>query len=197
LAARADTRVVHALGGRQAVDGLALFAGEAAGTIPIFYTLPSAEVPFLAIVHADVFSGAYTLAIVPRRARLAEVGVFGDADEDDVRVGAPDLLALPAGRAFLLARFGAHSLAHVLYTPPRLALAVFGTVVEEASLSWVAGRSRKVGGDIDLHVSRDIRSRICALVVGKYHDIYGIDLWGCLLGLSVFLRCGVRGWSRS
>ncbi len=71
--------------------------------------------------------------------------MVGDADKDEVGVAGTHLLAGPALGAFVDARLGADSFPHVLDAPARLAMAIFGALVEEAAFAGEAVELRNIG----------------------------------------------------
>ena len=71
--------------------------------------------------------------------------MFGNADILDVRTVGANLLAGPAGGAFLLTGLGAEAFAHVLDAPARRALRVLVALVKEAPFPRFAERPQGLG----------------------------------------------------
>jgi len=128
-----------------AFDSLHFLARESPWAFALSLASPAAEVALLAVGNADIVGSPHGLAIAVEGTGFAEVCVFGDADEDDVRVAGPDLAAFPARWAFLLAGLGADCFAHVLDAPAGLAVAVFRALVEEAPFPGCTFEERGVG----------------------------------------------------
>ena len=132
-----------------AVDGIGGFAGEAPGAVGVGRARTAAEGTFGLVIKADVLGPTNRLAAIGIGAGLAEVGVLGHADKDEVRVTGTDLFAGPALGAFVDAGLGADALAHVFDAPAGLALVVFGTLVEEAAFAGEAVEGRCVREDVE------------------------------------------------
>lgn len=86
-----------------AVYGHRAHAGEPPRTVFIGRTTTATVRAFGAVVDADIFSPTDGFAAIRGGTWLAEVGVVGDADIDEVGVTGAHLLAAPALRALLAA----------------------------------------------------------------------------------------------
>jgi hypothetical protein len=140
-----DTGVVDALLECCAGTGGAFLTRKSPWTIAIFRTLPPTKGALVPIVKAGIFGTANAGAVAAGGTGATEVGVVGDADEDQVGVGSCHLLATPPRGTFFLAGNGADLLTQVLNAPAGLAVTVLVAGVEEAALTRVAKRCRRIG----------------------------------------------------
>jgi hypothetical protein len=97
-----------------------------------------------AIVDADIIGTTQGFAAIGTSAGLAQIGVVGDADKDQVGVTGTNLLTRPSLGTFFRAGLGAYALPHMLDAPPRLAVAVIATLVHETAITWLAIDKRQV-----------------------------------------------------
>jgi hypothetical protein len=111
---------------------------------------PAAEASRTTVIDTGIVGPAAAGAIATHRAGAAQVGEARYANVDNVGVSSRDLLALPSRWAFLLTALGADPFPHVLNTPPRLAVAVFRALVEEAAFTCFA---------IEQHLGHRIRAQ--------------------------------------
>ncbi len=123
------------MGDIDALDSDGIGTGEPPRAVAIGGANAATKGALVAIVNANIVDAANSLAVGGRRTGLAEIGMLGDADEDQVRVGGSHLFAGPAGGTVFLAGLGANAIAQILNAPAGLAVAVFGTRFEEAALA--------------------------------------------------------------
>ena len=134
--------------GVNAVDGDRSQAGEAPWAVEVVGAGAAAEGPPIAVGDADILGAAAGLAALSGETRLAEIGVVGHADVDDIGVAGPHLLAAPALWTLVNAALGADAFAHVLDAPAGLALAVLGALVKKAAFAGFAVRGEEVWPEI-------------------------------------------------
>jgi len=86
-----------------------------------------------------------------------QVGVVGNADEDDVRLSPAHLFAFPSRRALFLTGLGADPLPEMLDAPARLAVVVFAALVHEAAFARFALEGRQLDVLVRGHVKPDVQ----------------------------------------
>ena len=113
----ADSSVGATLHDFDAIDGSGIDAGESPGAVRIFDATPAAERAFRSVGDADILCPARGGAVAGVRTGFTEVGIVGDANENQVRTAGTDRLATPSLGTFFLALPGADSFAQMLYAP--------------------------------------------------------------------------------
>jgi hypothetical protein len=162
------------LAGQYSIAGFCLSTRKTPRAVLRIQTLSTAEIAFIAIRDANVFSATGTIAIAAILTWLAQIGMFGNTDEDDIRVGSTNLLALPARRTLFLTGFGTDSLPEMFDTPTRLAIAIFGAIVQKTPFAWLASQDRDIRSDVHIDIKEHFIHQVPGSQVGNGHG-FGRD----------------------